>query len=137
MLTLDSKESWDVLQQLGMLQPRPVLIALLREVSTEAYLRAMALGAVAALGRNAPPDDVSQVFVHATKGKSLLPTEILSTLVARAQPVGGMRPLYAREIDLTAGALPRRSRRPGGRADGVLGAGDVPTAPRPLRAHGR
>jgi DNA-binding NarL/FixJ family response regulator len=98
-LTLDSTETWDVLQQLGMLQRRPLIIALLTEVSTEAYLRAVALGAVAALGRNAPPDDIRHVFVQATQGKSLLPTEILWTLVARSQPVGQLRPLSAREID--------------------------------------
>jgi DNA-binding NarL/FixJ family response regulator len=90
-------EGWDILRRLGQLDDKPVVVAVLEDLSIDACIRALAEGATTIVARNAEPEYLRQVFDEALRGRSLLPAEVVAALAAKS----GLRqdsPLSEREI---------------------------------------
>jgi DNA-binding NarL/FixJ family response regulator len=90
LITVDSPEpgdGWNTIAKLNERQPKPILIAVLANASTDAYMRALNAGVTSAFPRDAPPEIIHRVFVEAVQRRSLLPSSIISTLVGRARPM--------------------------------------------------
>jgi DNA-binding NarL/FixJ family response regulator len=103
LMTLHSAEDWALLSQLHRDRPSVVVVAVLEDAGVDAYVRALAAGAVSAVPRDTPPEGVRQVFEAAVSGTSLLPTEVVRVLLSSGEsapdgPDGPEMP-SAREIE--------------------------------------
>jgi DNA-binding NarL/FixJ family response regulator len=83
LLTLASTEDWVLLAELRQARTDLVIIAILTDVDVGTYLRAILAGAVTAVPRNAPPDQMKRVFRAAVEGVSMLPVAVVQALAAR------------------------------------------------------
>lgn len=83
LLTLASAEDWRLLAELRQARTDLVIIAVLTDVEVGTYLRAILAGAVTAVPRNAPPDQMKRVFRAAVEGVSMLPVDVVQALAAR------------------------------------------------------
>jgi DNA-binding NarL/FixJ family response regulator len=86
LLTLQSAKDWALLAQLHKAQPDVVVVAVLEDTGVDAYVRALAAGAVSAVPRDTPPEGMRQVFEAAVSGTSLLPTDVVRVLLSRGEP---------------------------------------------------
>jgi DNA-binding NarL/FixJ family response regulator len=82
LMTLRSREDWDLLTQLHRARPDVIVVAVLEESSLTTFVRAVTAGAVSAVQRDAPPETVRQVFEAALRGTSLLPIEVVRVLAS-------------------------------------------------------
>jgi DNA-binding NarL/FixJ family response regulator len=87
LMTLHSAEDWALLAQLHRARPGVVVVAVLEDTGVDAYVRALASGAVSAVPRDAPPEGIRQVFEAAVSGTSLLPTEVVRVLLSSRESV--------------------------------------------------
>ena len=87
LMTLHSAEDWALLAQLHRARPGVVVVAVLEDTGVDAYVRALASGAVSAVPRDAPPEGIRQVFEAAVSGTSLLPTEVVRVLLSSGESV--------------------------------------------------
>jgi DNA-binding NarL/FixJ family response regulator len=84
LLTLQSAEDWELLSRLRERRPEVLVVAVLQDVATPNYLRAILSGASAVMPRDAHPDLVRRVFEDAIGGSSLLPIEVVHALSSSA-----------------------------------------------------
>lgn len=87
LMTLHSAEDWALLAQLHKARRGVVVVAVLEDTGVDAYVRALASGAVSAVPRNTPPEGMRQVFEAAVSGTSLLPTEVVRVLLSPGESV--------------------------------------------------
>jgi DNA-binding NarL/FixJ family response regulator len=87
LLTLQSPEDWALLSQLREHSPEIVVVAVLADVATRNYVRAIMSGASAVMPRDAQPEFARRVLEEAIGGKCLLPIEVVHALTSpSAQP---------------------------------------------------
>jgi DNA-binding NarL/FixJ family response regulator len=84
LLTLQSAEDWALLAQLRERSPEAMLVAVLDDIATPNYVRAIVSGAAAVMPRDASPEFVRRVFEEAMGGKCLLPVEVVKALTSPA-----------------------------------------------------
>jgi DNA-binding NarL/FixJ family response regulator len=80
LLTVQMPQDWSLLATLCTKRTDLVVIAVLTEPSTQAYVRAIMAGATAAVPRDAVPSTIRQIFEEAVRGSTVLPTEVVRTL---------------------------------------------------------
>jgi DNA-binding NarL/FixJ family response regulator len=99
LLTLQSSQEWNLLAHLRNAWPDLILIAILTEATVEMYVRAVEVGATAAVARDTMPETVTEILSAALRGMSILPTEVVRVLAA--PPVTQEEPnqLSGREIE--------------------------------------
>jgi DNA-binding NarL/FixJ family response regulator len=90
LLTVRTPADWALLADLGAAGTGAVVIAVLDDPTTAAYLRAFHAGAASAVPRDAEPDALRAVFDAVANGRSLVPTDVLRALATEAQD--GPRP---------------------------------------------
>ncbi|GAB7040399.1 MULTISPECIES: response regulator transcription factor [Catenuloplanes] len=98
LLSLLSAREWTLLAEIHRLRPDVSVVALVETPGPETSLRALAAGAIGVLPRAASPSSVRFAFRAAVDGLSLLPVDLMRTLVAN-QPRTVSGPLSDREID--------------------------------------
>jgi DNA-binding NarL/FixJ family response regulator len=98
-LTLQAAEDWRLLDDLDTSRTDLLVVAVLAEVSTATYVRAILAGAVAAIPRSAPPHLVRRVFDATVGGESLLPLKVVRALASPQLPAGDEGAPSAREIE--------------------------------------
>jgi DNA-binding NarL/FixJ family response regulator len=81
-LTLQSQSDWQLLADLRQGHSGAVIIAVLVDVSVETYLRALSSGAAAAIPRDAPAQQLRQVFEQAVCGRTVLPVAVVRALTS-------------------------------------------------------
>jgi DNA-binding NarL/FixJ family response regulator len=81
LITLETARDWQLLADVHRQQPSVVLVAVLPDVSVLTFARAVSAGAAAAVRRDAPAEDVREVVQAAVKGLTLLPVEVLRSIV--------------------------------------------------------
>jgi DNA-binding NarL/FixJ family response regulator len=86
LMTLGSADDWALLGRLHHDRPDVIVVAVLEEAGVMGYLRALTAGAVSAVRRDAPPEEVRQVFEAAVQGTSLLPVEVVRALASPSEP---------------------------------------------------
>lgn len=79
-LTLESQSDWRLLAELLRIRSDVVVVAVLTDISTPTYVRAISAGAAAAVPRDAPPEQMKRVFDEAVNGMSLLPMGVVRAL---------------------------------------------------------
>lgn len=82
LLTLHLPEDWRLLADLRDASEDLVVIAVLNDVRTGLYVRAIVAGAIAVVSRDAEPERVKRVFDAAVEGNSLLPAEVVRALAS-------------------------------------------------------
>jgi DNA-binding NarL/FixJ family response regulator len=82
-MTIKSAQDWATLKRLGKLDEKPIVVALLNEISIDTCIRALSAGAMTAVARSAEPEDIRQALSDALKGRSVLPSEVITALVSR------------------------------------------------------
>jgi len=82
LLTLQCAADWDLLADLGRSRPEAILVAVLADLSIDAYVRAVRAGAAVAVGREADPDQLLDVVRAAIAGLSILPLAVVRALVS-------------------------------------------------------
>jgi DNA-binding NarL/FixJ family response regulator len=92
-LTLQSSEDWRLLDELHSATSDLLVVAVLVDVSTATYVRAVLSGAATAMPRDAPPEVVKRIFEAALNGETVLPLEVVRSLTSS-------RGLPARETGL-------------------------------------
>jgi DNA-binding NarL/FixJ family response regulator len=107
-LTLETAEDWSLLEELCQARADLVVVALLVEASTIAYVRAIHAGASAVIPRAASPETLRRVFRAAVSGESILPLEVVRALTPGREPPDADQTPSPREIEwlrqLAAGA---------------------------------
>jgi DNA-binding NarL/FixJ family response regulator len=99
LLTVQQLWDWSLLAELCRTSRELVVVALLADASTEAYVRAILAGAAVAVPRAAPPDHVRRAFEEAVKGVSVLPTEVVRALSMSREDRSGAPPLPTNEVE--------------------------------------
>jgi DNA-binding NarL/FixJ family response regulator len=99
LLTLDAPTDWALLAELRHVRSDLVVVAVLTDVSVQAYVRAVVTGAAAAVPRDASPQAVRRVFEEAVEGFSVLPMEVVKALAEphRREELGPMPPTHELE----------------------------------------
>jgi len=92
-------------------------LALVSEVTVDAYRWAMRSGATAAVGRNAPPEDIVECLAAACAGRVIMPAPVAQALALAVDP-GEHPALTAAEVRLLAGLSAGRTVGDLARADG-------------------
>lgn len=87
LMTLQSVEDWALLAEIHRARPSVVVIAVLEDAGVSAHVRALAAGAVSAVPRDTPPEEMRQVFEAAVSGTSLLPTDVVRALLSSGESV--------------------------------------------------
>jgi DNA-binding NarL/FixJ family response regulator len=82
-----SSHGWGVIAQLKQLESGPIVLALLADSTIDRYVSAITAGATSAVARDASPELIRQVFVEAVQGRALLPSDVLTALLRRLQPI--------------------------------------------------
>jgi DNA-binding NarL/FixJ family response regulator len=85
-LTLQTPKDWALLSRLQEADADVVVVALLPDASTAAYVQAVMAGAAAVLPRDASIEAVQRVFRAAIRGQSLLPAEVVRALASPSGP---------------------------------------------------
>jgi DNA-binding NarL/FixJ family response regulator len=99
-LTLQADSDWQLLTELRQARSDSLVVAVLDEVSTAAYVRALSGGATVAVPRDASPQQLRQVFEQAVLGMALLPIHVVQALTtSRRQPADDGRAPTTRELD--------------------------------------
>jgi DNA-binding NarL/FixJ family response regulator len=83
LMTVESAEDWVFLKTLGRLEQKPIIVALVRELSVDIYIKALSAGAIGIIGRDAEPAVIRQAVDEAVKGRTILPATVVYALVAR------------------------------------------------------
>jgi DNA-binding NarL/FixJ family response regulator len=86
LLTMQSSGDWALLAELREASPDLLVIAVLTDTSTATCVRALLAGAVAVVARNAPPENVKQVFEAVVAGTSPLPVSVVRALASSREP---------------------------------------------------
>jgi DNA-binding NarL/FixJ family response regulator len=84
LLTVQSADDWTLLSRLREHSPELLIVAVLPDVATPNYLRAIQSGASAVMPRDAQPEFVRRVFEDAVGGSCLLPIEVVQALTSSA-----------------------------------------------------
>jgi DNA-binding NarL/FixJ family response regulator len=84
LLTLALPGDWELLTEIRRVRPATEVLALLDDPSVAGYLRALTLGAVGAVPRDAPAAVVRGAFDAAVQGRSVLPIDVVRALSAGA-----------------------------------------------------
>ena len=79
-LTLTSDHDWELLVRLRQASADPIVVAVLSDNSVATYVRALSAGAVAAVPRDANPEEVRQIFEKVLDGLSVLPIDVVRAL---------------------------------------------------------
>lgn len=108
-LTLQSTEDWSLLVELQRTAATVTVVAVLTDLSTTTWVRAILSGAAAVVPRDAPPATMRRVFEAAMEGESLLPFDVVRALASVREPAASDQDhLAPREIewlrDLAGGA---------------------------------
>ena len=109
-LTLQTVKDWSLLSELREARADLIVVAVLVEPSTAAYVRAIHAGASAVMPRAATAEMIRRVFRAAVSGDSILPLEVVRALAAGQEPTenGPKESPSSREIEwlrqLAAGA---------------------------------
>jgi DNA-binding NarL/FixJ family response regulator len=99
-LTLQSAQDWSLLLELQNTATTVTVVAVLTDISTTTWVRAILSGAAAAVPRDAPPETMRRVFEAALEGESLLPFDVVRALASVREPVAGdQERLAPREIE--------------------------------------
>lgn len=99
-LTLQRPDDWALLSELRDLTPEALVVAVLGQVSTSAYVRAVLAGATAVLPRDAPADLVEGVLREISAGRSVLPAQVVRALASQEeQPDEDQDTLSERELE--------------------------------------
>ncbi len=99
-LTLQTAEDWSLLGELREARADILIVAVLVDASTAAYVRAIHAGASAVMPRAATPETIRRVFRAAVAGESILPLEVVRALAGgEALPNAEPGSPSAREID--------------------------------------
>jgi DNA-binding NarL/FixJ family response regulator len=80
LLTMQSAEDWALLTELRQQNSEIVVVAMLQDVATTNYIRAILSGASAVVPRDAQPEYVQRVLDEAMSGRCLLPIEVVRAL---------------------------------------------------------
>jgi DNA-binding NarL/FixJ family response regulator len=86
LLTLQAEADWHVLTRLRQELSDPIIVALLADASTMAYVRALSGGAATAVSRDATPEQLRQVLEQVVRGVSLLPLHVVHALGSSGLP---------------------------------------------------
>lgn len=99
-LTLESQSDWMLLTDLLQARSDAVVVAVLTDISTSTYVRAISAGAATAVSRDAPPEQMKRVFDEAVNGMSLLPMRVVRAL-KKSEELAEKKPnlLTTREIE--------------------------------------
>jgi DNA-binding NarL/FixJ family response regulator len=98
LLTISDERGWALLADILRVRPDAAVIAVLPVADAEAYVRALAAGAVGVLPREAPPGTVRDAVRAVLAGRSLLPIEVIRRLLAGQEYEDPPRPLSDEEI---------------------------------------
>jgi DNA-binding NarL/FixJ family response regulator len=85
LLTLQMPRDWSLMADLRKARSDLLVIAVLTDPSTEAYVKAILAGATVAVPRDATPSTIRRVFDEVIQGTVLLPTEVLTGLAHTRQ----------------------------------------------------
>jgi DNA-binding NarL/FixJ family response regulator len=85
LLTLQMPRDWSLMADLRKARSDLLVIAVLTDPSTEAYVKAILAGATVAVPRDAAPSTIRRVFDEVIQGTVLLPTEVLTGLAHTRQ----------------------------------------------------
>jgi DNA-binding NarL/FixJ family response regulator len=99
LLTVQQPRDWSLLAELCSTSPDLIVVAVLEDASTEAYIRAILAGAAVAVSRAAPPESVRQAFKQAVMGVSALPIAVVRALAMSRESHTGVRPLPMHEVE--------------------------------------
>ncbi|MEV1171433.1 response regulator transcription factor [Nonomuraea sp. NPDC049784] len=99
LLAVEHDRDWARLSDLLKVQPEATVVVVLSDVTPGAYVRAVAAGAVGVLPRDASAILVRDVVRAAVNGNSLLPVDVLRTLVANSTDDQPPRLLSDNEIE--------------------------------------
>jgi DNA-binding NarL/FixJ family response regulator len=81
--TVRLPEDWKGFKALSKLNPELVLVALLVDLTPDAYAEALRSGAVAAVAWEAAPEDIVKVLAAALAGDTLIPAGVAQALAAK------------------------------------------------------
>lgn len=98
-LTLESQSDWRLLTELLQARSDVVVVAVLTDISTPTYVRAISAGAATAVSRDAPPEQMKRVFDEAVSGMSLLPMRVVRALRNSEELAEEPNVLTTREIE--------------------------------------
>jgi DNA-binding NarL/FixJ family response regulator len=99
-LTLQTAEDWSLLGRLREARADIVIVAVIVDTSTSAYVRAIHAGASAVVPRTATPDTIRRAFRAAVAGESILPLEVVRALAGGEElPIAEPESPAAREIE--------------------------------------
>jgi DNA-binding NarL/FixJ family response regulator len=90
LLTLASPDDWTMLDDVRRARPDIVVIAVVDRTRAADPVRALVAGAVGIVPRDAPPGLLTRVFEAAISGESLLPIDLVRTLIS--SPGGDRQP---------------------------------------------
>jgi DNA-binding NarL/FixJ family response regulator len=79
-LSLETSTDWLLLARLRDNSPEVLVVAILTDVATPNFVRAVLAGAATAIPRDAPAEAVRRAFEAVVEGKSLLPIEVVRAL---------------------------------------------------------
>jgi DNA-binding NarL/FixJ family response regulator len=103
-LTLQSAQDWSLLVELQKAATAVTVVAVLTDISTPTWVRAILSGAAAAVPRDAPPETIRRVFEAVMSGESLLPFDVVRALASGREPAAVNRErLEPREIEWLRG----------------------------------
>jgi DNA-binding NarL/FixJ family response regulator len=85
--TVRSPKDWKGFKALRGLNPELVLVALLVDLTPDAYAEALRSGAVAAVAWEAAPEDIVKVLAAALAGDTLIPAGVAQALAAKLPAV--------------------------------------------------
>jgi DNA-binding NarL/FixJ family response regulator len=88
LLTLLTSADWSLLARIHREHADVTVIALLPDATLQAYVRAVASGAVTAVPRDIAVDTAKHVFEEALRGFSVLPIEVIQALAAPHEAAG-------------------------------------------------
>ncbi len=97
LFTIRALDDWATLDAVCRVSTGNGVIVLLDQPSPDAYVRALTAGAVTALPRDADPAALREVFQAAAAGRSVVPTDVLRTLI-RSGPAEAERGPSADEL---------------------------------------
>jgi DNA-binding NarL/FixJ family response regulator len=100
LITLYSPEDWTMMRELVAANQDLIVVALLTDSSTQAYVQAVRSGAATAVPRDAPVDTVRRVFEEALVGRCVLPIQVVKLLAAEhVDSVQNSRRIPSKEIN--------------------------------------
>jgi DNA-binding NarL/FixJ family response regulator len=97
-LALSQDADWQVLAGLLEMRSDAVVVGIVAAAGVHETVRAVASGAAGIMARHAGPATVSGVLCAALDGQSMVPVEVLRTLVAGSTVTSDQRPVSSDEI---------------------------------------